>query len=495
MMWECEFRVMLVQQEDLKCLERELNMLPRLDPRDAFYGGRTNAVKLYREATECKKIGYVDICSLYPMVLKNDEFPIGIPEVITCPESNDISQYFGMVQCRVRAPRGLYHPCLPYRSNGKLMFPLCRSCADNLNTKERCCCGNDERDLVGTWTTIDLTDALSVGYTVIKIHEVYHFEKRAKYVRGVVGSGLFAEYVDLFLKGKQEASGWPSSDMSAEEKRAYIRAYASAEGVDLDADNISYNSGKRATNKLLLNSFWGKFGENSDHTITKLITHTPELFSVMGDGSKILKDAQVFSEERCLLTLGHAEGFTPEIPHVNVFIAAFTTANARRRLYEALLGLGRRVIYFDTDSCVYEYDENDTSRYVPEIGNNLGQWTNELEEGEYIERFVSSGPKSYAFVTSSGRKVVKLKGQTLNHENAQKLNFVTICQVVLFWANPDKYPLPAGVYPYINARYGKIRRDKKTWSLYSREELKKFRVTYDKRCLIPGTFDTLPYGY
>ena len=375
------------------------------------------------------------------------------------------------------------------------MFPLCRTCADTLNSKVVCNCGNDKRDLVGTWTTIDLADALEVGYEVIEVHEVYHFKGRSKYERDVVGSGLFTEYVDLFLKGKQEASGWPASDMSAEEKQAYLDDYQNVEGISLDSDNIAYNSGKRATNKLLLNSFWGKFGENNNHTITKLITNTSELFSVLGDGSKILKDANVFSDDRCLLTLGHADSFTPEIPHMNVFIAAFTTANARRRLYQALLGLGERVIYFDTDSCVFEYDENDSSCYTPKIGNNLGEWTNELDEGEYIVRFVSSGPKSYAFVTSSGQKVVKLKGQTLNHENAQKLNFVTICQLVLFWADPDSYPLPEGMQPYIEGKYDKIRRNKKTWSLYSREELKRFRVTYDKRCLIPNTFDTVPYGY
>ena len=89
------------------------------------------------------------------------------------------------------------------------------------------------------------------SYTsVSKLYEVYHFEKRAKYERGVEGSGLFAEYVNLFLKGKQEASGWPSDDMTDEEKRLYVEDYARVEGVKLDPENISYNSGKRATNKL-----------------------------------------------------------------------------------------------------------------------------------------------------------------------------------------------------------------------------------------------------
>ena len=107
---------------------------------------------------------------------------------------------------------------------------------------------------------------------------------------------------------------------------------------------------------------------------------------------------------------------------------------------------------------VYEYRANDPSQYSPPIGNHLGEWTNELDENEHIVRFVSSGSKSYAYITNLGRKVVKLKGQTLNHENAQRLNFITICRLVLFWADPDTYPLPQGVQPYIEAKYDKIRR-------------------------------------
>ena len=63
---------------------------------------------------------------------------------------------------------------------------------------------------------------------------------------------------------------------------------------------------------------------------------------------------------------------------------------------------------------------------------------------------------------------------------------------MLFWADPDRYPLPQDVQPYIEAKYDKIRRCKKSWTLYSRQELKKYKVTYDKRVLIPNTFDTVP---
>jgi hypothetical protein len=178
--WECQFTKLLKENPDLQALALELDLQPRLDPRNSFYGGRTNAVKLFQESEKGQRIGYADICSLYPMVLKNDEFPVGIPEVLVSPSSNDISGYFGIIQARVRPPRGLYHPCLPMRCNGKLLFPLCRSCAQAAH-QQKCLCDDEARDLVGTWTSVDLEDALQVGYVIIKIYEVYNFKERTSY--------------------------------------------------------------------------------------------------------------------------------------------------------------------------------------------------------------------------------------------------------------------------------------------------------------------------
>jgi hypothetical protein len=66
---------------------------------------------------------YVDVCSLYPYVLKYKPFPIGHPQIITS-DFEDVNQYFGLIRCHVFPPRGLYHPVLPYKTGGKLLFPL-----------------------------------------------------------------------------------------------------------------------------------------------------------------------------------------------------------------------------------------------------------------------------------------------------------------------------------------------------------------------------------
>ncbi len=45
--------------------------------------------------------------------------------------------------------------------------------------------------------------AIEKGYKVLEIHEVWHFEKTS--------SDLFSEYVNYFLRLKQESSGYPDS--------------------------------------------------------------------------------------------------------------------------------------------------------------------------------------------------------------------------------------------------------------------------------------------
>jgi hypothetical protein len=124
---------------------------------------------------------YVDVYSLYPYVLKYKPFPIGHPQIITS-DFEDVNQYFGLMRCRVFPPRGLYHPVLPYKTGGKLLFPLCRMCAEHrdLGPDDRCLHTDAERSLTGTWVTFELHKALEMGYRLDQIYEVWHFPRAAK---------------------------------------------------------------------------------------------------------------------------------------------------------------------------------------------------------------------------------------------------------------------------------------------------------------------------
>ena len=130
------------------------------------------------------------------------------------------------------------------------MFPLCKTCADTLN-QNPCTHTDEERAILGTWCHVELMKAIEKGYEVLEIHEVWHWEETT--------NQLFSPYVNLYLKRKQEASGYPKHCVTDEQKQRYIDEYYEHEGVRLDPDKIEYNSGLRWLAKLMLNSLWGTY--------------------------------------------------------------------------------------------------------------------------------------------------------------------------------------------------------------------------------------------
>ena len=249
--WEHEFR-------DLDLGELDLNIQPRLSLRDSFFGGRTNATKLYHEAGEGERIRYVDFTSLYPWTNKYCKYPIGHPEIIT-RDFKDITAYFGIAKVKILPQRGMYHPVLPYRSDDKLTFPLCRTCTITQSQKP-CTCHDDARALVGVWCTPEIQKAVECGYDILKTYEVYHWSESSQYNPTTCTGGLFADFINTFLKVKQEASDWPSWCLTELDKRNYIEDYHTMEGVRLDTNKICKNPGRRSLAKLLLNRYvlWKK---------------------------------------------------------------------------------------------------------------------------------------------------------------------------------------------------------------------------------------------
>ena len=100
--------------------------------------------------------------------------------------------------------------------------------------------------MIGTWCTPEIQKAVEKGYDVIKIYEVSHFKP------GNRRTGLFAEYVNKWLKNKTEATGWPKGCVTAEQKTAYVTEYYKREGVQLDPNKIAKNSGRKQIAKLML---------------------------------------------------------------------------------------------------------------------------------------------------------------------------------------------------------------------------------------------------
>ena len=77
-------------------------------------------------------------------------------------------------------PRQLFIPVLPYHSKtGKLMFGLCKTCMEESN-QNKCLHNNDKREWVGTYTTVEIQEAIKHGYTIVMIYDIWDYKKKQK---------------------------------------------------------------------------------------------------------------------------------------------------------------------------------------------------------------------------------------------------------------------------------------------------------------------------
>ena len=79
----------------------------------------------------------------------------------------------------------------------------------------------------GVWTTVELREAMRVGYTIQNIRRIYHFAQRSQ--------DLYKDYMETFVR---------------------MRWQAKAEG----------NDGLQFCLKLCLNSLWGRIGLNMERS-------------------------------------------------------------------------------------------------------------------------------------------------------------------------------------------------------------------------------------
>ena len=485
--WECEFEELRKENPEFVEFLDTVDFQEALNPRSAFFGGRTNCVKHYYKAGEGEKVLYMDITSLYPFINKYRPYPIKHPDIITEDFKTgeggeyDIGEYFGLIKCKVSPPRGLYHPVLPYKCLKKLMFPLCRTCAE---TTQQAPCNHttESRALVATWVTEEVKEAIKKGYKIEKIYEVWHYPQQMKYDPQQNSEGLFSGYVNNFLKIKQEASGWPYWVKTEEDKVKYIESYYEREKIHLDRTKIQKNPGLRTIGKAALNNFWGRLGIREQFSQCEYIKEPRRFFDLLLADSIELTDFQFVSEGMVMVNYKQRVEFISENPEASVVHAAFTTAHARLYLYEALEKLGERVLYYDTDSVIFV--QSTPEQWHPPMSDFLGDYTDELD-GRHIVTFASGGPKNYCYALNDGSSVVKVKGITLNHRSSQQINLETIVDMV---THPQDDRIIETIEPF------KITRDPKQRKITSKKMTKKYRFKYDKRAMTEN-YDTLPFGY
>lgn len=331
--------------------------------RQFLTGGRTDARMLLRQWTPeevargCYGV-YKDVNSLYPWVLRECPLPVGAPRMASAAAVASPHAYLAslgataaLVHCDVICPRDLYHPVLvATERDGRLRATL--------------------EDKVGAhFTSIELLKAVSLGYTVTKIHDSMEFE---------TSSSEFKGYIDFYYRLKNDAR---------------------ARGADADY----------ALAKMNLNTLWGKFAQKPSDGTVAAYKDVQAWYSALAQAmtGRTLLDVKGSTAEYVLASVTPA--YQRPLDSTNVALASFITAHARLKLYSALEVLGRRVIYHDTDSVIYESCEVDPL----DNGDELGQWKDECG-GAPITDVCCLGPKTYAYryTTADGavREVIKCKG-------------------------------------------------------------------------------------
>jgi len=453
--WQCKFRM----SSEFKSFQTEFakTRIGALRVRDAFFGGRTEPIHLYYKCNEDEEIVYEDASSMYPSVQsgfqrgltretynnkKQIYYPVGHPIKITS-DFKEISAYFGIIKCRVTCPQDLFLPVLPERKNGKLMFDLTPK--------------------IGTWVIEEILLALEHGYVVEEIYEIWHWEEKT--------TELFSGYVKCFIRMKIAASGWPDECKSEEEKRIYLDGINREEGIEpLKIEDIENNPGKRFIAKMALNNLWGKFGQQAVYGNIKDTFSEEEFYKYVCNDEIEITDVILHADIVRTLRYVKRSEFENCPGTTNVVLAAFTTAHARIRIYEALLLTGKNTLYMDTDSVIYVRKKGEP---VIHLGPYLGDFTNELGTDEYIVEFVSTGPKSYAYVTSRGKVYLKVKGFTLNAGAKQVINMDLMKSMVL--SDKSLKVLTKPLQFLIDKHHGI-----KT-KVLSESEGKEFGMTFDKR--------------
>ena len=294
--------------------------------------------------------------------------------------------------------------------------------------------------------------------------------------------------MNTWLKLKQESAGWPGWCTDESKKQEYLRRYKEREGIELDPNMVRKNPGRKATAKLMLNSFWGKFGERQNKPTTEAVYSPADLYSKLVSPVVEVSHLRFCTEDVMeIVYTRHADDATPS-NKVNIFVAAFTTCWARLKLYSYLDILGERVLYYDTDSVIYRQLPGQVT--IP-VGDFLGDMTNELDGDDYIVEFVSGGAKNYGYRTKLGKKECKVRGFTLNVRGRASLNYQVMKANIL--AELDNPLEQRRVVNVVNPNH--FKRDQASKKIGLVKQTKKYGLVFDKRVVDPETKVSLPFGF
>jgi hypothetical protein len=135
---------------------------------------------------------------------------------------------------------------------------------------------------------------------------------------------------------------------------------------EIKPEDTKKNPGLRQVAKICLNSLWGKFGQRPNQDEYEFFYDYNKLLLKMNDDTFKNKTWHIVNKNCVELRYGKDMDIGVEAEYISEITAVFTTANARMRLYDMLDWLHpSQVLYCDTDSVMFVYDETNPEHKAP----------------------------------------------------------------------------------------------------------------------------------
>lgn len=309
--------------------------------KSAMYGGRVFVFKRYM-----KNVLGIDFNSLYPSVMMNCEYPVGIPHTIDPATFDPRTNSLYIIHCTLVAPN-VAHAIHPHRTNtGRVIYP-------------------SNQYFTGSYSSVEIKEMLLDGYIIKDIYYGIEWNQKAK---------IFEQIISALYEIRKQ--------------------------YKLDGNAIEQLI------KLILNSFYGKFLESIDTKHAFVMTDDIKKYIIEQD----LKGKKVVSGFEKLVNDQFEIRYNLETSEIRkpIQIGVFVLSYARALVNKAIRIIGTEHIgYSDTDSLYLtkaRYDELQSNpEFTKMIGNNLCQFKNDYGEGVLINEAIFLDQKRYflKFITDS----------------------------------------------------------------------------------------------
>ena len=318
----------------------------------------------------------------------------------------------GAAFVKVQPPTSLLMPFLQYRTEeGFTFLSLCRRCSE---LRQKVCRHRavSSRSFTSSWMVTDLDMAVSLGYKVIEWYEIHHFPKK---------SALLKDYVKILNGEKIKNSGGLQNMTSEAEKKSYCDSLNERMNLpqqfELNSENVINNSAQKQTFKMLCNSFYGKFSQNSNFTKIDLIQERSHLLEIVNSQEVI--DISSLSDNFVQIEYQPSTEKTKPNLKGSLYIGAEINALARVFMYKSMLKIVQAqgtLFAVDTDGLFYSLPK-DVPDPLP-FSDAVGDFKSVYPE---ILNFLALGNRNYSlsYKSSDGKikNVTKIKGLSLSSHN------------------------------------------------------------------------------